>query len=81
MRTRIKGLVAVVIASAAIGGALAAPASASQPMYSGQATCLVGGNLRFFSIFGGAGTAHQAVARIRKECDRGTLEYTLTRVG
>jgi hypothetical protein len=43
MRTRIKGLMAVVIASAAIGGALAAPASADPPILELTYSCTSGG--------------------------------------
>jgi hypothetical protein len=39
MRTRIKALVGVVIATAAIGGVLAAPAAASPPVFFVSASC------------------------------------------
>jgi hypothetical protein len=81
MRTRIKGLVAVVIASAAIGGALAAPASADPPILDATWTCTVNG-----VPFGPAplsGTpmqVHQALHLLRSvTCDQGTLEYTITK--
>jgi hypothetical protein len=81
MRTRIKALVAAVIASATIGGVLAAPASAAAPLAHYALTCTIGGSP--FSASGTAfvGGAHQTVAFFRREvCDRGTLEYTITKL-
>jgi hypothetical protein len=81
IRTRIKGLVAIVIASAAIGGALAAPASAAQPLAHYALSCTIGGSPISASGTVSVGDAHQTIAFFRREvCDRGTLEYTVTKL-
>jgi hypothetical protein len=80
MRTRIKGLVAVVIASAAIAGALAAPASAA-PILEATWTCAANGvPLGPSTLVGTPHQVHQGLHQLRSvTCDKGTLEYTITR--
>jgi hypothetical protein len=81
MRTRIKGLMAVVIASAAIGGALAAPASADPPILELTYSCTSGGLPRGPATFVNTpGPVHQLLRDLRQDiCDTGTLEYTITK--
>jgi hypothetical protein len=81
MRTRIKGLVAVVIASAAIGGALAAPASADPPILELQYRCLSGGSAIGPATFvSTSGPVHQFLRDLRHDiCDPGTLGYIITK--
>jgi hypothetical protein len=80
MRTRIRGLVAVVIASAAIGGALAAPASAAAPLATYTFSCFVGVSHVSGSGSGTLGEVHRAIAPLHQTCDRGTLVYTITKL-
>ena len=81
MRTRIKGLVAVMIAWAALGGALAAPASADPPILELTSTCTSGGvPIGPATFVGTPHQVHQALHILRSAtCDKGTLEYTITK--
>jgi hypothetical protein len=81
MRTRIKGLVAVVIASAAIGGALAAPASADPPTLDLMYRCLSGGSVIGPATFTSTpGPVHQFLRDLRQDiCDPNTLGYIITK--
>ena len=63
MRTRIKGLVAVVIASAAIGGVFAAPASADPPQFQAVATCEVEAGTIIIGVTGPAGFAQRSAIK------------------
>jgi hypothetical protein len=82
MRRRVRGLAAVAVASAAIGGVLASPASADAPLANYSYTCLVGS----IHVSGSSttpitvGDAHRTIAGARRSCDRGTLEYTIERL-
>jgi hypothetical protein len=78
IRTRIKGLVAVVIASAAIGGALAAPASGA-PIWGLSVSCEVGGTPVSIDTIGTPGVLHRIISNFRRSCDRGTVDYTITK--
>ncbi len=76
MRTRIKALVAVVMATAAIGGALAAPASAVVPLVVVRIQCVstvlnTPVTITFVSLANGVG----GVVGFAREsvCVRGTL--------
>jgi hypothetical protein len=80
VRTRIKALVAAVIATAAIGGALAAPASAVFHLVHVDASCLDGGQLFTFSTTSTTKVIHADLRELRHGCDKGTLEYTITKV-
>ena len=82
MRTRIKGLVAVVMATVVIGGALAAPASATPPIKFGlRANCLAGGTPLTFSSVDTAKGIHFQLRQLRQVfCTKGTLEYTVTKL-
>ena len=83
MRTRIRGLVAVVIASAAIGGSFAAPASADPPLFQVTVSCEVAGNPVEPLPFTGTmnDLRHKVVNSFRKSgCDQGTFESTFTKL-
>ena len=81
MRTRIRGLVAVVVASAAIGGVLAAPASADPPILDLNYRCVSGGFLVGPATFTSTpGPVHQFLRDLRQDiCDPGTLGYVITK--
>ena len=88
MRTRIKGLVAVVIASAATGGALAAPASADPPRFQAVASCQVEPGFISIGVTGPAGFAQRsaiaglnlALEGLGEKCIPGTRETSVERV-
>jgi hypothetical protein len=79
MRTRIKALVAVVIATAAIGGALAAPASADAPFVNAFVSC-EGGNPTSLSISGPLNLVRRHIAFWRQTCDPATANITIVGV-
>jgi hypothetical protein len=81
MRTRIKALVAVVMATAAIGGVLAAPASAVVPLVVVRVQCVsVETNtpvtIRFVTLANGIGGI---VGFARSNCVTGTLRVSVER--
>ena len=83
MRTRIKALVAIVIASATLGGAVAAPASADPPLYDYFFRCVaVGFDVSVQDSDATSKEAHQARNDVRKFCREvdGTFTSTITRV-
>ena len=79
MRTRIKALVAIVIASAALGGAVAAPASADPPLYDYLFTCVgVGFDVTRQDINVTSKEAHQVANEVRKFCRDEVVDGTFT---
>ena len=83
MRTRIKALVAIVIASAALGGSVAAQASADPPLYDYFFSCVaVGFNVTAQDVNATSKEAHQQRNDIRQFCRGvdGTFTSTITRV-
>jgi hypothetical protein len=88
MRTRIRALVAGVIATMAIGGALAAPVAASPPQFQAVATCEVEPGTIFIAVTGPAGFAQRSaiqslnlfLQREDEKCLPGTRQISLERV-
>jgi hypothetical protein len=83
MRTRIKAMVAAVIASAALGGALATPASADPPLYDYFFECVASGFST--SLQDDSATSketHHAQNAVRQACREvdGTFTSTIERV-
>jgi hypothetical protein len=81
MRTRIKALVAVVMAMAAIGGVLAAPASAVVPLVFVRVQCVSAETntpltLTFPTLANGVGNV---VGVARSLCVQGTLRISVER--
>ena len=81
MRTRIKALVAVVMATAAIGGVLAAPASAVVPLVLVRVHCVSAETstpitLTFPTLANGVGGV---VGFARSTCVTGTLRLSVER--
>jgi hypothetical protein len=83
MRMRIKAMVAAVIASAALGGALATPASADPPLYDYFFGCVAPGfNVSFQDDDATSKETHHARNDVRKFCREvdGTFTSTIERV-
>jgi hypothetical protein len=88
MRRRVRGLAAVVIASAAIGGMLAAPAPAARPQFAVSAGCVVeGGGFVSFATATTAGNAQlvirslsQFLTSTNSRCVPGTRQITIERL-
>ena len=79
LRARIRWLAAVVIASAAIGGVLAAPASASAPQFLVEVDCDSLGTPATVVILGDPGI-QRVIGELAKECDRGTMRVSVERI-
>jgi hypothetical protein len=88
LRTRIRALVAGVIPTAAIGGALAAPVAASPPQFQVVATCEVEPGTIIITVTGQAGAAQRGaikslnlfLEREDETCMPGTREISVERV-
>jgi hypothetical protein len=68
MRRRLRGLGAIVIASAAIGGAFAAPASANKPVYNYSYECLTDTGAFIFGDSGTSTNARGIIKKAKNEC-------------
>lgn len=79
MRMRIRGLVAAVIASAAIGGILAAPVSASPPRFLVEVNCEALGMPVTVVVLGDPGI-QRVIGQFAKSCDRGTMRVSIERI-
>jgi hypothetical protein len=79
LRTRIRRVVAVVIASAAIGGVLAGPASASPPQFLVVVDCEALGAPVTVVVLGDPGI-QRVIGQLAKECDRGTMRVSVERL-
>jgi hypothetical protein len=79
MRTRIRGLVAAAIASAAIGGVLAAPASAAPPRFLVEVDCEALGMPVTVVVLGSPGI-QRVIGEFAKSCDRGTMRVSIERI-
>jgi hypothetical protein len=79
LRAPIRRLAAVVIASAAIGGVLAAPASASPPQFLVAVDCESLGTPVTVVVLGGPGI-QRVIGEFAKECDRGTMRVSVERI-
>ena len=72
-------LVAVVIAAAAIGGVLAAPAPASPPQFLLVVECEALGAPATVVVLGSPGI-QRVIGQLAQECDRGTMRVSVERV-
>ena len=79
LRTRMRRLVAVLIASAAIGGVLAGPASASPPQFLVAVECESLGAPVTVVVLGSPGI-QRVIGQFAQECDRGTMRVSVQRV-
>jgi hypothetical protein len=83
VRTRINALVAVMIASSALGGAAAAPASADPPLYNYFHRCqAVGFDVSSQGSAATSSEAHRTRNEVRQFCRTvdGTFTSTITRL-
>jgi len=72
-------LAAAVIASAAIGGVLAAPAPASPPQFLVVVECETLGAPATVVVLGSPGI-QRVIGQLAQECDRGTMRVSVERV-
>lgn len=79
MRMRVRRLVAAVIASAAIGAAVAAPASASPPQFLVEVNCEALGTPVMVVVLGSPGI-QRVIGEFAKSCDRGTMRVSIERI-
>ena len=77
MTTRIRRLVAVMFASGAIGGVLAAPASADAPGFIFRAHCEIQGAPANVIWIGGPGSHRVILSEFAQGCDPGTLRVSV----
>jgi hypothetical protein len=71
--------VAAVIASAAIGGVLAAPASASPPRFLVEVNCEALGTPVTVVVLGNPGV-QGVIGEFARSCDRGTMRISIERI-
>ena len=76
LRKRVGRLVAVAIASAAIGGGLAAPASASPPQFLLVVECEALGSPVTVVLVGDPGI-QRVIGQFAQTCDRGTMRVSV----
>ena len=79
LSTRVRRFVAVLIASAAVGGGLAAPASASPPEFVLELNCEVLGEPATVVLVGGPGI-QRVIGEAAKGCDRGTMRVSVEKL-
>ena len=78
LRKRVGRLAAVAIASAAIGGGLASPASASPPQFLLEVDCEALGTPVTVFVAGDAGI-QRVIGQFAQTCDRGTMRVSVTK--